>query len=433
METAPRHRSAVLLLALALLACPARPHAAEWSCASMAGVTSTCVTDDHVHGRVFVGTIEGFHYYDIATGQWISRDWSGWIGRQVYAIDWHETLDQRVITGRENAFFKGYIMLSDDLGQNEQLVYSSNGGSVMGMVHDPTDPNRYYACTWSDVVAGEIVRSLDGGVHWTLLSGTIQHAMTSMTIDSGGTVYVGGSSRVTRSRNGGDTWEPAWNGLPSGYGIYCVTADPEEEGRLCASNDLGIYRSLDGGDNWTMVADIDCRNIDWARTGWVVPGSPSPRPVAAVTWDHRVLVSHNFGVDWEDETGNLPGTPVDLAFSEADGYLYVATDGAGTFRARITDPSAVEPRAGDGAALTVSVPDPFSPGTRIAFTTPSAGEVSCEILDLNGRRVASLGGGWLPGGTHTLAWRADGVSAGIYWLRVRASSEQRAARVVLIR
>ncbi len=431
MKIAMRPILALFVLILASIESP--PGAAEWSYESMAGVTSTCVTDDHVHGRVFVGTIEGFHYYDIATGQWVSRDWPGWIGRQVISIDWHETLDQRVITGRENAFFKGYILLSNDLGQNEQLVYNSNGGEVTGIAHDPADPNRYYACTWSDVAPGEIVRSLDGGLHWTLLSGTIHYALTSITIDAAGTVYAGGTSRVTRSRDGGNSWEGAWNGLPSGYGIYCVVADPEGAGRLFAANDLGIYRSLDGGDGWTMVSAAAGRNIDWARSGWVVPGLSSDRPVAAVTWDHRILVSHNLGETWDDETGNLPGTPVDLAFSEADGYLYVATNGAGTFRARITNPAAAEPLPAGASSPAIHLPRPFSPGAGISFTAPRAGLVVGEIVDLTGRRVALLCSRWFPAGTHALAWNGGDVPAGVYWCRVSAAGERRGARLVLIR
>jgi hypothetical protein len=36
-----------------------------------------------VNGRIFVGTLEGFHYLEQATGVWTNRDWEGWIGRQV--------------------------------------------------------------------------------------------------------------------------------------------------------------------------------------------------------------------------------------------------------------------------------------------------------------------------------------------------------------
>ncbi len=406
--------------------------AAEWAYESMQDVYSTCIHEDHVHGRIFVGTVEGFHYLGIGTGAWTSRDWVGWIGRQVYAVDWHPDLDQRVITGRENAFFKGYIELSDDLGLSEEIVYSSNAGSVTGLAHDPADGDRRYACTWSDVAPGEIVRSLDGGESWTLLPATIHYAMTSITIDASGTVYVGGSSRVTRSIDGGDTWEPAYNGLPVGYGVYDVEADPEGSGRLMATNDLGIYRSLDGGDTWTQVHGVGCRKLDWARSGVIVPGVRSTQTVAAVTWDERILVSHDLGETWADETGNLPGEPVDVVFSVTDGYTYVATYGAGTFKARIPIPQDVNLLPASGG-LRLSRPCPFRPGDAIGFHLERDAHVTVEIFDSGGRLVARPLIGSRTRGAQRAVWSASGRPDGVYWARVRSGRDSECARLLLVR
>lgn len=404
--------------------------AAEWTYESMQGVTTTCIESDPIHGRILVGTIEGFHYLDIPTGQWTSRDWVGWIGRTVRSIGWHPNHDQRVITGRVNAFFKGYIEISHDLGVSEEVAYSSNGGSVTGLARDATDPDLFYACTWSDVAPGEITRSRDGGLHWTLLAGTIQYALTSIAVDVAGTVYVGGSDRVTRSLDQGDTWEPAWNGLPENYGIYCLEVNPEMPGHLLASNDLGLYASSDGADSWTMILPVSCRNIAWSPGLCGVPDQRTEGPIALATWDDRVLVSTNSGIDWDDESGDLPQGAVDLTFSTYDSQLYAATANRGTFRTRILDPSGVG-EVVVSAPVSIAGPQPYRPGDHLTYTLEHTGHVLLDILDVTGRRQAVLINRWLAAGTHTTHWDTHGMPAGVYYGRLRSRADQALVRIIL--
>jgi hypothetical protein len=417
-------------LVLLLLALPATSSA--WEYQSMAGVYATCIDDDPVHGRIFAGTVEGFRYLDQASGVWTERDDEGWIGRQVYAVAWHETQAQRVLTGRENAFFKGYIELSEDLGATEAIVYMSPAGSVTGMARDPGDVDRYYACTWSDMTPGEVLRSLDGGESWVPLAGAIQYAMTSITTDPAGVIFVGGDARVTRSSNGGATWEGAWNGLPAGYGVYCVEADPEAAGHLLASNDLGLYATDNGGDAWTRILPLDCRAIDWGGTRTSIPGGPSFAFVAVVTWDDRVLLSCDNAVHWEDVTGDLPGEPVDLAFSRYDGLLYVATRTNGVYRTTYFDPAAVPPAGRAPVTLELECPAPFIAGSRFSFTLPAAGHAVLEVFDVTGRRIAAPLDAWLGAGRQSVAWNGAASGPGLRFARLRTICGDASVRVLVV-
>jgi hypothetical protein len=428
-------RSLVLLwlTVTVLTAIPAR--GAEWTYESMDSICANCVVADPVHGRVFVGTREGFHYLDIPSGIWTSRDWEGWIGREVHAIAWHEDLEERVITGRVNAFFKGYIELSDDLGLTEQLVYSSNGGAVNGIVRDALDADRYYACTWQDVAPGEIVRSRDGGENWTLLTGTIHFAMTSIDVDPANTIYVAGDQRVTRSFNGGDSWEPAWNGLPAGYGIYCVAANPEVPGHVLAANDLGLYETFDSGDNWVPSIAVSCRKIAWGWSWASIPdpGTDSGQLVGLATWDGRILLSQNAGATWVDETGDLPGEPVDLAFSLFDEGLYAATTRSGVFRTMPMNPASLPVDHARAGQPRLTCPRPFAPGAALSFRTRRAGDVALEILDVTGRKEATLISGWLESGDYQVAWDTDLTGGGIYFARLRTAEGTSGVRIALIK
>lgn len=432
------NRTVRLALALSVIMGPCMASgpskAAEWEYLSMDGIYATCVEADPVHGRLLVGTYEGFHYMDMLTGAWEERDEEGWIGREVHSIAWHETVDERIITGRENAFFKGYLELSEDLGLTSDVTYMSEAGGFTGIKRDGADIDRYYACSWHDINDGDIVRSLDGGQTWTLLAGTIHHAMTSIDVGPEGTVYVGGSSRVTRSTDGGDTWEGAWNGLPPEYGIYCLAANQEEPGVLMASNDVGLYRSADGGDSWAQNETHSCRNIDWGWSWAIVPEERTGRGflVALVTWDDRLLVSTDGGTHWQDETGNLaPAVPIDVVFSSFDDNLYVVTANSGVFRTAAFNPSAAPTAEAARVRIEFFCSSPFRAGDRFQLQLRRAGRVRLDIYDPNGRHVDTLSPGWLAPGSHALKWVPRSHPAGVYLARLQTPNSRATLKFLL--
>ncbi|MCP5066497.1 MAG: T9SS type A sorting domain-containing protein, partial [bacterium] len=88
----------------------------------------------------------------------------------------------------------------------------------------------------------------------------------------------------------------------------------------------------------------------------------------------------------------------------------------------VTDGEAAAPRA---FALHQNNPNPFNPVTRISFDLPRAGEVSLEIFDVAGRRIATLIDGSMEAGQHAQTWRGQNdagrsVSSGLYFYRLSA-------------
>jgi hypothetical protein len=423
----------LVLVALPLLN---GPRAAQWEYLSMAGVRSTCIRADPDNERIFVGTYEGFHYMDIPTGAWTERDEEGCIGRQVLSIagSWAHPL--RVITGRENAFFKGYVELSDDLGENGQTVYSSNGGRVVGIDFLPWGPpeDHYYACTLPDVVRGEFARSMDGGATWTLMPPTHHYAMTAVEADPvSGAIYLAGDQRVTRSYDEGQTWVPAWDGLPPGQVVRCLAAYPGGElvieEHMFAGSDSGLYEAmLLYGEPWRSILAEGCRRV--AMVPWFHEIGHWYRP-AVVTTDGRVLVEQ--GGDWIDETGNLAGLqPIDLDYCWVGRMLYVVTANAGVFRAPFGGSGGAE-GGGIVAAPPLAQPNPFRPVTRLSFTLDQPGPAGLEILDAAGRRVAVLLRGWCPAGRSEVPWRPGAAASGVYFARLSTPAGSSTLRLIRLR
>jgi photosystem II stability/assembly factor-like uncharacterized protein len=124
------------------------------------------------------------------------------------------------------------IFLSTDGGQNWQKVLYVNenvGGSDVEI--DPSNPDAVYASLW-EVRLGPWE---DGNQY----------------DDTGGGVF--------KSLDGGKTWHPLTNGLPKNIVQVDVAISPSQTSRLYASvatkepRIVGIYRSDDAGDNWSLI------------------------------------------------------------------------------------------------------------------------------------------------------------------------------------
>jgi hypothetical protein len=83
-------------------------------------------------------------------------------------------------------------------------------------------------------------------------------------------------------------------------------------------------------------------------------------------------------------------------------------------------------------------PNPFNPATVISCDLPAAAEVTLEVLDLRGRRVALLHGGWLDAGAHRWQWggrdhRDEPVAAGVYLARLSGREGQAMRKLLLVK
>jgi len=162
--------------------------------------------------------------------------------------------------------------------------------SFYQIAFDPERPGVIYAAcanqhdipTWTNVdrpkAAGGVCLSEDYGVSWKPVSSGLPAApVTSIAVDlrspaASRVLYVTSFGHgVFKSSDGGTSWKEASNGLgtaenkhvysvkfgPDGA-LYCsVTAKRQDRSFLDGS---GLYRSSDGGGNWTLISP----NLHWA-------------------------------------------------------------------------------------------------------------------------------------------------------------------------
>jgi hypothetical protein len=84
-------------------------------------------------------------------------------------------------------------------------------------------------------------------------------------------------------------------------------------------------------------------------------------------------------------------------------------------------------------ALSQNYPNPFNPTTTISYDVPEAADVTLQVFDITGRKVAELVNSRKSAGTYNVEWNAQNVATGIYIYRLRAGDFSAVRKLTLIK
>lgn len=84
-------------------------------------------------------------------------------------------------------------------------------------------------------------------------------------------------------------------------------------------------------------------------------------------------------------------------------------------------------------ALSQNFPNPFNPVTEISYSLPSAADVSLDIYNVVGQKVASLPGGHKEAGTYSVVWDATEFASGVYFYRLTAGDYVETKKMLLLK
>jgi len=150
-------------------------------------------------------------------------------------------------------------------------------------------------------------------------------------------VYVGTENGgIFRSLDGGDNWSGNLAGPLPGLTVTRLITSPDNADILYATvanfGTSHVFRSDDGGDNWS---DIDGGELPDVPHHAIAIPTQSPTTLYVAN-DAGVFISEDDGVTWENLTRNLPTSPiVDLVLHEADNTLMAATYGRSLWRLQL--------------------------------------------------------------------------------------------------
>lgn len=121
-----------------------------------------------------------------------------------------------------------------------------------------------------------------------------------------------------------------------------------------------------------------------------------------------------------------------IFLAAGDDGLYVLQDDAETWKATETD---TEKPAGVPVSshLESVYPNPASGTVHARYRLAQPAHVRMQVYDLLGRRVAELAEGTRTAGSHELAWRSDGLSAGTYVIQLEMGDVRQSRFVHLVK
>ena len=209
------------------------------------------------------------------------------------------------------------------------------GGRITDIALHPTNQDIIFVGT----SVGGIFRSLDGGVEWEAVfedEGAMSIGNIAMALSDPNILYVGSGEAngesssgaffgdgVYKSTDGGNNW--SFTGLENTQHIGRIAIDAQNPDRVYVAaagalygknEERGLYRTLDGGENWQKVLYVS----DSTSCIDVVVNPQNASIVYASTWERirmpwgrryggitsRIYRSLDGGENWQKLTNGLP-------------------------------------------------------------------------------------------------------------------------------
>ncbi len=213
--------------------------------------------------------------------------------------------------------------------------------SIGSIVQDPNNPEEMYIGTgegWfnGDAYSGDgIYKSSNSGVDWDRLpstsNGNFDHTQKLLFTQDGNLLAATRESGIQMSIDGGQSWAPVLNNANQGFSNRAADIEITADGTIFAAMGIqnldGIYRSDDGGFQWTFM-DI---NINEYRRIELGTSPTDPNIVMALIQEPEGAVSHilrstDKGETWTQKTVALTFNGENFARNQAWYDLSIAID-----------------------------------------------------------------------------------------------------------
>jgi len=225
--------------------------------------------------------------------------------------------------------------------------WQESGQDITSLAVDPADAKKLWATTCTGVR-----RSKDGGTAWEPATGAQLDGYTSVQIalvpGTPRVVYVayaseGGTAKVRRTIDDGATWQDTQ--LPAAaFGPLALATDPGKADSVFLSTLVGVFRSLDGGQRWTLLtAGLEATQPtppptnapEGFRLTTAIVAAPNVSDTFWVGTDTGaakgigVFGTQDGGATWRRTNGGIEGRTVQalvVGVTQNRSILYAATD-----------------------------------------------------------------------------------------------------------
>ncbi len=205
------------------------------------------------------------------------------------------------------------------LGPNSSTGGYAGVGRINCIAFHPSNNNIY----WVGAPAGGLWVTTDNGSTWSCLTDNnnvlgVSDIIIPSDYETSNTIYIATGDRdgwdnrsvgVLKSMDGGNTWNStdlAFT-LQDGQMTTKLLLDPNDDNTIIAATTSGIYKTVDGGENFTLLSSNSFIDLEYK--------SGSFSTLYGCTTGGDIFYSINEGVDWIQALSISGGQRVELSVS----------------------------------------------------------------------------------------------------------------------
>ena len=282
--------------------------------------------------------------------------------------------------------------------------------------------------TWTDGNTYMFLKTTDAGATWMDIDVPNSAIGKTLSFINPSTGFSLGSNGIYKTLNGGLNWSVVSTSLNIGFDqeIKFLNANTG----IAISVNGGLQRTTNGGLNWTtkIYSSFLLRSMEFVNenTGYVTGGDYSTSVIFKTvdggdTWrtDNNGFTNYWNGMHFiNPNTGWMVGV----------GQTIVKTTTGGNIS--VKQISSVVP---DKFYLEQNYPNPFNPITNIKFSLPEKSFVKLKVFDLLGRELQQLVNESLTAGEYKYDFNASLLPSGIYFYKLETENFSETRKMVLIK
>lgn len=258
-------------------------------------------------GGIYVSEDDGVTWTDITSGMSIT---------QYYRFSSSTSNPDHIICGAQDNGTSMYY---------NGKWYMLYGGDGMDCAIDPFNDNTLYA----SIYYGSIYKSSNNGKNFSKIiskdeTGEEGAWVAPFTVDptTKGTIYAG-FNNVWKSTNYGESWKKISN-FKGGTTLDQIKVAPSNSNYIYAVTNATLYKTADGGTNWTTIASAPNSITSVA----ISPNDPNLIWYTLSGYNSNSKVIMYDGTTSTNLSGNLPNVPVNAIVYQNDSpdRVYVGTD-----------------------------------------------------------------------------------------------------------